>query len=206
MAYHGFVARRVSALKSGQVTKKHFAQLALWCFLSMLAAVDANAEIYKYHDANGRLILTDSPPPDAGEVDKIQPTINTAIPTPGETGAGNATTAAEEAEQKKLEEKRAREQKLREMNERMELRRQLEKELKAARSHLKQLKEQRKLDEVPRPGERQYSAITNRSWLNESYFKRLEALDHQIAEAEKAVKNAKENLRLRRRVPREEVE
>jgi hypothetical protein len=170
----------------------------------MLLAVNVNAEIYKYYDANGRLILTDSPPPDAGEVEEVQPTINTSIPAPENTPSGKSSTAAEDTELKKLEEKRNQKQKLKQMEGRINLRRQLEKELKAARKHLKDLQEQRKLAEVPRAGERQYSRITNRTRLKEDYFKRLEALDHEIAEAEEAVKYAKENLRQRRRVPREE--
>jgi hypothetical protein len=174
--------------------------------LLSLPVVDSSAEIYQYRDANGKTVFTDSPPPNAEDLEEIKPTINTAIP--GSQGAAGEDKNQDAEARASAERKAKREEAIKERNkrsaEKKALREELKEELRRARDHLEQLKDERKLAETPLPGERQHSVISGNSRLKESYFKRLADLDAQIEEAEEAVAAAKENLRKMKRLPKEE--
>jgi hypothetical protein len=170
--------------------------------LLSLFADESPAEIYKYQDADGNTVFTDSPAPNAEGVEEIEPTINTGIPAPVNPGSRTLS----EKEQKKAERKLKRDAQTKRIDDHISLRKELQEEVKAARKRLKLLEEERELSDEPRPDEIQHSVIRHKSWPKESYFKRLAEMDEQIEQARKELSIARKNLRDMKRQPVEEAE
>ena len=168
--------------------------------LLLATAFESSAEIYKYRDASGKVIFTDSPPPNAGEVEEVRPTVNTGIQFQPKKGSGGSATPAKDEKKVKLE--RLRRKALKRIDDRNELRKELTAELKTARARLKQLEEKRELDKEPQPEELGHSVIRHNTWLKESYYERMAEVDKEIEEARKDVAQAKRNLSQMKRSPR----
>ena len=174
-----------------------FRIILLLAFFLLATAIPSSAEIYKYRDASGKVIFTDSPPPNAGEVEEVRPTVNTGIQFQPKKGSGGSATPAKDENKVKLE--RLRRKALKRIDDRNELRKELTAELKAARARLKQLEEKRELDKEPRPEEWGRSVIRHNSWLKESYHKRMAKINEEVEDAKKEVTIAERNLRQMKR-------
>jgi hypothetical protein len=183
--------------RRGTAKARVFAVVLLFLFAS-----ESPAEIFKYQDADGNTVFTDSPAPNAEGVEEIEPTINTGIPAPVNPGSRTLS----EKEQKKAERKLKIDAQTKRIDDRIALRKELQDEVKAARKRLKLLEDERELSAEPRPDERQYSVISKHARLKESYFKRLEEMDEQIEQARKELAIARKNLRDMKRQLVEEAE
>ncbi|MEJ2466996.1 MAG: DUF4124 domain-containing protein [Candidatus Thiodiazotropha sp.] len=183
--------------RRGTAKARVFAVVLLFLFAS-----ESPAEIFKYQDADGNTVFTDSPAPNAEGVEEIEPTINTGIPAPVNPGSRTLS----EKEQKKAERKLKIDAQTKRIDDRIALRKELQDEVKAARKRLKLLEQERELSAEPRPEEIQHSAIRGNSWPKESYYKRLAEMDEQIEQAKEELAIARKNLRDMKRQPVEETE
>jgi hypothetical protein len=192
--------------RMGLITGKRAALQAAVGLLLALAAFESSAEIYKYRDANGKVIFSDSAPQDVDQVEEVKPTINTGIPMPQRKGGNGSQTSTSGRDKNEVERERFRNESLRRAEERKKLHEELTQELQAARARLKQLQEERELNKAPRPEEWGHSAIRHNSWPKESYYKRITEMDKEIEEAKKEVTQAERNLRQMKRSPQKDEE
>jgi hypothetical protein len=135
-------------------------RIGLTCLLASLLALQpllAQAQMYKWVDANGQVQYSDRPPPDGVKADKITKTgaaAGAATAAPPAKGAPPATAASRELEFRKRQ--IAQEEKLKEDQQKEKDSAAKQENCDIARARLKSLEDGGRILKYDRAGEREY--------------------------------------------------